>query len=110
MKTLDELGISPAPWRVCKKWKKCQVMITDKNDDVITNVWNDFDDEDTDHDSNLIAAAPELYERLRETLDYVKAHKDSTVIGTIDRVIYDRIVGKGNIALIKAGGSDGNDK
>ncbi len=62
MKTIEELGISPAPWHaVMKHIFKDVGWVCDKNDRVIFGVLT------TSH-ARLIAAAPDLYEALRECL------------------------------------------
>ena len=55
MKTLEQLGISPAPWT------KTGDIVDDNEGHVIFNAYED----DDYANAHLIAAAPELYEALR---------------------------------------------
>ena len=70
MKKLEELGASPAPWEIDDPW----------TGDIICHLKNGIEyqvatpyihsDEETDANARLIAAAPEMYECLREAVEY----------------------------------------
>ena len=56
MKTLEQLGISPAPWRI-----NDHASVLDRYFEIISGQYGPYDW----HNAHLIAAAPELYEALR---------------------------------------------
>ena len=56
MKTLEQLGISPAPWRI-----NDHASVLDRYSAIISGQYGPYDW----HNARLIAAAPELYESLR---------------------------------------------
>ena len=68
MKKLEELGISPAPWRICDE--RCLdgsivgVESSDKKSDLVAG-----DIVITEANARLIAAAPELYDALYEAVE-----------------------------------------
>ena len=70
MKRLDELGISPAPWRIGEE--DCDGIV----EDILDSGFGDesisglvvYDGCMDKADASLIAAAPKLYEALREAL------------------------------------------
>ena len=63
MKTLEQLGISPAPWReVANGYGTLDVLGSD--DSLVVAYENPIDNNDQEN-RRLIAAAPELYEALR---------------------------------------------
>ena len=55
MKTLEQLGISPAPWRI-----NDHASVLDRYSAIISGQYGPYDW----HNASLIAAAPELYEAL----------------------------------------------
>ena len=56
MKTLEQLGISPTPWRI-----NDHASVLDRYCAIISGQYGPYDW----HNARLIAAAPELYESLR---------------------------------------------
>ena len=64
MKTLDQLGISPAPWT------KAGDIVDDNEGRVIFNAYED----DDYANARLIAAAPKLYEKAYEVADNLRIH------------------------------------
>ena len=56
MKTLEQLGISPTPWRI-----NDHASVLDRYSAIISGQYGPYDW----HNARLIAAAPELYESLR---------------------------------------------
>ena len=63
MKTLEELGISPAPWRI-----NDHASVLDRYSAIISGQYGPYDW----HNAHLIAAAPELYEALSAMLSCVE--------------------------------------
>ena len=61
MKTLEQLGISPAPWSVDDH---NNIRTTDGHTLAATMVSNAYGHDRTEKDAFIIAAAPELYEAL----------------------------------------------
>ena len=56
MKTLEQLGISPAPWRI-----NDHASVADRYCEIISGQYGPYNW----HNAHLIAASPELYEALR---------------------------------------------
>ena len=65
MKTLEELGISPAPWYI----EENTGVLCAKSEYYKYPIVDDCGNFENNNDERLIAAAPELYESLRECLD-----------------------------------------
>ena len=59
MKTLEQLGISPAPWRI-----NDHASVLDRYSAIISGQYGPYDW----HNAHLIAAAPELYEAIAAML------------------------------------------
>lgn len=59
MKTLEQLGISPAPWRI-----NDHASVLDRYCEIISGQYGPYNW----HNAHLIAAAPELYEALAAML------------------------------------------
>jgi len=99
MKTLEELGISPWPWHLFGEHMVCY-----KNG---TCVCDDEGNFHTSPDARLIAAAPELYECLREATENWKrrciVHNYN---GTCKNCKSDCIAKKWRAALAKAAGEE----
>ena len=70
MKRLDELGISPAPWKIGKE--RFEGIVGDifaSNSELVT-----YDAVMTSADARLIAAAPDLYDKAYEVADNLLVH------------------------------------
>lgn len=59
MKTLEQLGISPVPWRI-----NDHASVTDRYCEIISGQYGPYNW----HNASLISAAPELYEALAAML------------------------------------------
>ena len=90
MKTLEQLGISPAPWT------KAGDIVDDNEGRVIFNAYED----DDYANARLIAAAPELYEALYDVVAYC----ESTHLVPSER--FGKVLEKVKAALAKAGGEE----
>ena len=68
MKTLDQLGISPAPWKV----NQYNDIVTCYGHTLAATIISDaYGHDRTEQDACLIAAAPELYEALQSLVEYI---------------------------------------
>ena len=95
MKRLDELGVSPAPWKAYTNEDfDSNDEVRDENDELILC--------DAPHaNARLIAAAPELYEALRLVLETIDALGFKPVVESDPLAL---AVKCGEKALEKAGG------
>ena len=110
MKTIEQLGVSPAPWKQGEWVPYCEDNIircdyNRKDGTPSTRVVADcnatFSHEQARVDARLISAAPELYEALREclaVLDELEKYYQG-----VDAATY-KTMGKARAALEKAGG------
>ena len=64
MKTLEQLGISPAPWHI----EKNAGVLSAKSERYKHPIVDDCGNFENDNDKRLIAAAPDLYEALAAML------------------------------------------
>ena len=91
MKTLEQLGISPAPWYIEEntgEYYKYPIV-------------DDCGNFENNNDERLIAAAPELYESLRECLDILD--RLEKYYRVVDSATY-KTMAKARASLEKAGG------
>ena len=107
MKTLEELGISPAPWRAdTDEWGSNNEVLCDytryllgkveRRTKVVARCNAHFDTYKPD--TLLIAAAPELYEALYDVVSYC----ESTHLVPSER--FGKVLAKAKAALAKASG------
>ena len=97
MKTLEQLGISPAPWYI----EENTGVLCAKSEHYKHPIVDDCGNFENNNDERLIAAAPELYESLRECLDIlVRLEKYYRVV---DSATY-KTMAKARASLEKAGG------
>ena len=104
MKTLEQLGISPAPWYIegntgvlCAKSEHYKYPIVD-----------DCGNFENDNDEHLIAAAPELYEALRMYQEvFEKIRKSAWFIDANFQEIMslNKVMTAADAAIAKAGGA-----
>lgn len=86
MKTVEELGISPTPWKVVVENKRdCRIFAVEANNGSgITDFdccQEQFDTYEGFANASLIAAAPDLYEALRECVGEMCKFCGETEIG-----------------------------
>ena len=112
MKTLEQLGISPAPWKVddeewgCDNEIWCEyisdiIVKGEKRTKVVAKCNAYFDTYKPD--ALLIAAAPELYDALLKALPWL-ADIGEEVVGTEPAACIAEIVKEAEAALAKASG------
>lgn len=97
MKTVEQLGISPAPWKAVVLSTRDIGWVYDKYDRAIFGVLQPSND-------RLMAAAPELYEALRGLLEIVCGDCNSAYKVDGKCVKCPRVVAA-EAALVKAGGA-----
>jgi len=105
MKRLDELGVSPAPWKSSVGIDVCCPCICDANGRFMLEY---TDMENRNANARLIAASPELYECLREAVGEMCHtcdgwHRDGDRCGQTDGSCF---VQRWRKALEKAGGKE----
>ena len=71
MKTLEQLGISPTPWRI-----NDHASVLDRYSAIISGQYGPYDW----HNAHLIAAAPKLYEACYEMLRYYYEQNTNTTV------------------------------
>ena len=102
MKTLDQLGISPAPWYI----EENTGVLCAKSEYYKHPIVDDCGNFENNNDMRLIAAAPELYEALREIVREIvtdnKCGLMCSLCGAADKCKLRRAVA----ALEKAGGKE----
>ena len=67
MKTLEQLGISPAPWHI----EKDTGVLCAKSEYYKYPIVDDDGNFENNNDKLLIAAAPELYDMLQSLVEYI---------------------------------------
>ena len=111
MKTVEQLGISPAPWKRGEWVPFCEDNIVrcdyKRNDGttrtrIVASCNATFSTEQAGIDARLISAAPELYEALREIVADNKCGLMCSLCGAADKCKLRRAVA----ALEKAGGKE----
>lgn len=105
MKTLEQLGISPAPWTKLGDCSIYREVLAADDSRVIDNDWNANSPSNPKAEPNarLIAAAPDLYEALRGLLEIVCGDCNSAYKVDGKCVKCPRVVAA-EAALEKAGG------
>ena len=99
MKTLDQLGISPAPWSNTINTKKpfeVNSVWDARNCGILTGGYSE-----SLNDARLIAAAPELYESLRECLEVLD--RLNKYYRGVDAATY-KTMAKARASIEKSGG------
>ena len=105
MKTLEQLGISPAPWgQVANGYGTLDVLGSD--DSLVVAYENPINNNDQEN-RRLIAAAPELYEALRMYQEaFEKIRKSAWFIDAnfLEIMSLNKVMTAADAALAKAGG------
>ena len=99
MKTLEQLGISPAPWYI----EESTGVLCAKSERYKHPIVDDCGNFENNNDERLIAAAPELYKSLRECFDILY------ILEKYYRGVYSatyKTMAKARAALEKAGGAE----
>lgn len=95
MKTLEQLGISPAPWYI----EKNTGVLCAKSEYYKYPIVDDDGNFENNNDKLLISAAPDLYEALYDVVAYC----ESTHLVPSER--FGKVLAKVKDALAKAGGA-----
>lgn len=103
MKKLEELGISPAPWEVDNTWTGEIICLLKNGIEYQVATPYIHSDEETDANAHMLAAAPELYECLREEFEKVCTNDGKC---TDCQFVSQCRVKKWRTALAKASGED----
>ena len=99
MKRLDELGVAPTPWRCHDVY-----WVKDAQESEVVDCYRHNENvAQTEADSRLIAAAPDLYEALRLVLETIDALGFKPVVESDPLAL---AVKCGEKALEKAGGAE----
>ena len=104
MKTLEQLGISPAPWYM----EKNTGVLCAKSERYKHPIVDDCGNFENNNDKRLIAAAPELYEALRMYQEvFEKIRKSAWFIDANFHEIMslNKVMTAADAALAKAGGA-----
>lgn len=112
MKTIEQLGISPTPWNQGERTPYVEEHVLwcnyhDKNgipsSRIVAECNARFSSEQARTDARLIAAAPDLYEALRECLEVLDEVEEC--FQEVDEET-SKMMGKARAALEKAGGKE----
>lgn len=101
MKTLEQLGISPAPWKAVQG---ISLWVESSDGICVADDIDMIDDETGEANARLIAAAPDLYEALRLWVEELCEDCQSEIGKTCDGKC--EAVRKAKAALAKAGGEE----
>lgn len=114
MKTLEQLGISPAPWKQGEWVPYCENNIVrcdyhrkdgTPSTRIVAECNATFSSEQARVDARLIAAAPDLYEALRECVgEMCKFCKETEIGKSLPCEMGCEIMRRARAALEKAGG------
>lgn len=100
MKTIEQLGVSPAPWYIEEETG----VLCAQSEYYKHSIVDDCGNFDNKNDKRLIAAAPELYEALRLWVEELCEDCQSEIGKTCDGNC--EIMRRANAALEKAGGKE----
>ena len=104
MKTLEQLGISPAPWYI----EKDTEVLCAKSEFYKYPIVDDCGNFENNNDERLIAAAPELYEALRmyqEVFENIRKSAWFLDANFHEIMSLNKVMTAADAALAKAGGA-----
>ena len=104
MKTLEQLGISPAPWYM----EKNTGVLCSKSERYKHPIVDDCGNFENNNDERLIAAAPELYEALRmyqEVFENIRKSAWFLDANFHEIMSLNKVMTAADAALAKAGGA-----